>query len=100
MPWPLGCRFPVCCRAALGRSARPEAPEAARSGLVWDVVRRVLDLAPFRYQVASCSGCTSVTLWGRRGARLVLRGHVLPVAGVLFFPLGDRLVTWSEEPAV
>lgn len=61
-----------------------------------DLFPLLLDLAPFRYQLASCSDCLDVTLWGPGGPRHVLRGHSGRVIGMRFFPLGDRLLTWGE----
>lgn len=63
-----------------------------------DIVRQVLDAAPFRYQVATCTGSGAVTLWGREGLHLkLLRQTVGEVGGILFFPLGDRMLTWSRN---
>lgn len=69
-----------------------------REVLSRDVIRHVFDLIGFRFQIASCSMRQEiVTIWGARGPRRVLRGHTAEVAGVQFFPLGDRALTWSRD---
>lgn len=82
--------------------ARPGPPcdvlRRMRASLPEDMVRRVAELAPVRYRVATLSpSAATVTLWGRGGARRLLRGHSLGVTGFVFFPLGDRALSWSTD---
>lgn len=68
------------------------------SALPPELQRRVLDLLRFRYQIASgTKDPYEVKLWGWGGARRTLVGHVGIILGIEFFPLGDRLLTWSRD---
>jgi len=65
--------------------------------LMPDLVQHVLDAAPIRYQLASCSESESVTLWGPAGPRQLLGGHASNVLDIEFFPQGDRVLTLAED---
>mmetsp|Transcript_122091 Transcript_122091/g.352913 ORF Transcript_122091/g.352913 Transcript_122091/m.352913 type:complete len:468 (-) Transcript_122091:89-1492(-) len=79
---------------------RTEALRELHRQLAKDLVLKVLDLLRFRYQVALCSECTSVSLLGTCGPRRMLEGYGSTVAGLRFFPLGDRALTWSQQDEV
>lgn len=68
-----------------------------RHGLLPEILQQVLDLVPFRYRVASCSDCVGVAMWGAKGLRRTVQGHTEQVAGLRFFPSGDRLLTWAAD---
>lgn len=105
------CALAALARGALGLRLDEAAPAPARgpgdgleeamrrvqARLPREVAREVFDFATVRYQVASCSMADSATLWGPGGARCALRGHGSEVDGVQFFPLGDRVLTWSRD---
>jgi len=114
--WPEGLLETVTSSAAAGppgsalgdssaearrNSAERRSPTSLRrpsTELPPDVVHHILDLTPLRYQVASCShGCATMTLWGSDGPRHELLGHGGEIIGVRFFPLGDRVLTWSSD---
>lgn len=70
--------------------------QAVSKGLTEDVLSNVLAKLRFRYRVATWrQGGNIVTIWGPGGPRLKLRGLSPGVRGVRFFPLGDRLLTWT-----
>jgi len=83
--------------AALGGEPEDVAHAIAKA-LPEVLVRQVLEHVRFPYQVASTDGHSEATLWSRGGPRHVLRGHRAHVAGVEFFPLGDKLLTWGDDP--
>lgn len=66
-------------------------------GLPEDTLRNVLRFLSFRFLVASCSNCTSVSLWGVDGVRASrsLNGSIAD--GIEFFTFGDRVLTWSSQ---
>lgn len=66
--------------------------------LAEDLHEKVLEFVAFRSRVALCctSPCPEVVVWGRRGPQRKLDSGT-PVTGLKFFPLGDRLLAWSDE---
>jgi len=97
--------------AAGGGGAGDGAPEhstaelrglVARGSLQADLVRDVLDAVPFRYQVAALGkDVAEVKILGGEGdPGTELVGHAGDISGVQFFPLGDRVLTWSREGRV
>lgn len=62
-----------------------------------EMVRHVLDSLSFHHFVAICSESRSVTVWGPGGPQRILRGHTAEITGVLFFPLGDMVLTWGRD---
>lgn len=70
---------------------------AAGGAVSNDVLGHVLEFVSFRSQVASCNRCIAVSLWNPQGLRCSLVGHRREVLGIQFFPLGDRILTWSAD---
>lgn len=68
-----------------------------RARLSEDLAGSVFGFLAFRSRLASSRGGAGVTLWGPGGPARVLRRHAGEVTGIAFFPLGDRLLTWSED---
>mmetsp|Transcript_29411 Transcript_29411/g.83753 ORF Transcript_29411/g.83753 Transcript_29411/m.83753 type:complete len:440 (-) Transcript_29411:74-1393(-) len=83
------------------RAAEP-LPELAAEGrrLTTDLAVQVLDLAHFRYRVASSFNATSLTVWEPQGTHHALLSHGSEIAGVRFLASGERLLTWSADGLV
>lgn len=73
-----------------------EVPQAIGAQLPPELVRHVLDFAPYRYLVASVrDDGEQVTLWGPKGAHCVLRSEGLVVSGIEFVPPAGQILSWS-----
>lgn len=63
-----------------------------------DLMRQVLDLAPIRCQAVVLSQSDFIVrLWRRDGVRHELGSDAMPTIAFSVFPLGDRVVLWSES---